>query len=217
MEICSELAPMLHGLFLELAKYAKGAIQRALGRDNEGANSTGTKNMATKAVGKRDAKVNHTATSKPSGAEDRASVWFEETDSSSGTEEFMNSKDLNLDGTSFTGRLAFDESRPLNDTTPRASIEDTTPRASTDTANRPGVHGDPLDRKLPPAELDALLPKVCEALVLVTQCIVTVCLEAEENPAMSGRDKLKDNFNENQVVGIVESLIGEASSTTQAM
>jgi ataxin-10 len=31
-----------------------------------------------------------------------------------------------------------------------------------------------------PKELDVMLPKVCEALVLVTQCIITVCLEAEE-------------------------------------
>ncbi|KAF8202194.1 spinocerebellar ataxia type 10 protein domain-containing protein [Pholiota molesta] len=31
-----------------------------------------------------------------------------------------------------------------------------------------------------PQELDVMLPKVCEALVLVTQCIVTICLEAEE-------------------------------------
>ncbi|PPQ90769.1 hypothetical protein CVT25_010158 [Psilocybe cyanescens] len=31
-----------------------------------------------------------------------------------------------------------------------------------------------------PQELDVMLPKVCEALVLVTQCIITICLEAEE-------------------------------------
>lgn len=31
-----------------------------------------------------------------------------------------------------------------------------------------------------PKELDVMLPKVCEALVLVTQCIITICLEAEE-------------------------------------
>ncbi len=33
---------------------------------------------------------------------------------------------------------------------------------------------------LPPAELDVMLPKVCEALVLVSQGIVTVTLDAEK-------------------------------------
>ncbi|KAK0202822.1 hypothetical protein DFS33DRAFT_1385184 [Desarmillaria ectypa] len=38
----------------------------------------------------------------------------------------------------------------------------------------------PPDMILPPAELDVMLPKVCEALVLVSQCIVTVTLDAEK-------------------------------------
>ncbi|SJL03760.1 uncharacterized protein ARMOST_07117 [Armillaria ostoyae] len=38
----------------------------------------------------------------------------------------------------------------------------------------------PSDMILPPAELDVMLPKVCEALVLVSQCIVTVTLDAEK-------------------------------------
>ncbi|KAJ3517733.1 hypothetical protein NLJ89_g323 [Agrocybe chaxingu] len=36
------------------------------------------------------------------------------------------------------------------------------------------------DSPPPPKELDVMLPKVCEALVLLTQCIITICLEAEE-------------------------------------
>jgi ataxin-10 len=70
----------------------------------------------------------------------------------------------------------------------------------------------------PPAELDARLPKVCEALVLITQCIVTISLEAEEQKMLfqEGRSPLtkfknmKEYFNEKKSSdqGIVESLIG---------
>lgn len=70
----------------------------------------------------------------------------------------------------------------------------------------------------PPAELDARLPKVCEALVLVTQCIVTISLEAEEQRMLfqEGRSPLtniknmKEYFNEKRSSdqGIVENLIG---------
>ena len=70
----------------------------------------------------------------------------------------------------------------------------------------------------PPAELDAMLPKVCEALVLITQCIVTISLEAEEQRTLlqDGRSTLsnfknmKEFFNEKKSSdqGIVESLIG---------
>ena len=70
----------------------------------------------------------------------------------------------------------------------------------------------------PPAELDAMLPKVCEALVLITQCIVTISLEAEEQRMLlqEGRSTLtnfkdmKKYFNEKKSSdqGIVESLIG---------
>ena len=72
---------------------------------------------------------------------------------------------------------------------------------------------------LPPAELDARLPKVCEALVLITQCIVTISLEAEKQRELlqEGRSTLtkftnmKNYFNEKKSSdhqGIVESLIG---------
>jgi ataxin-10 len=69
----------------------------------------------------------------------------------------------------------------------------------------------------PPAELDVKLPKVCEALVLITQCIVTISLEAEEQRMLfkEGRSSLtnfknmKEYFNEKKSSdqGIVENLI----------
>ena len=70
----------------------------------------------------------------------------------------------------------------------------------------------------PPAELDARLPKVREALVLITQCIVTISLEAEEqrmlfqerrSPLTNFKD-MKEYFNEKKSSdqGIVENLIG---------
>lgn len=36
--------------------------------------------------------------------------------------------------------------------------------------------------------LDLLLPKACEGLVLVTQCLVSVMLEFEENPTGKSED-----------------------------
>lgn len=69
---------------------------------------------------------------------------------------------------------------------------------------------------LPPAELDVMLPKVCEALVLVTQCIVTITLEAEQKDHNQNQDltvepDLKAFFNETRSPdgGLVESLIGK--------
>lgn len=71
---------------------------------------------------------------------------------------------------------------------------------------------------LPSAELDARLPKVCEALVLITQCIVTICLEAEEQQMriqeglsqVTKFTNMKNYFNQKKSSdqGIVESLIG---------
>ena len=67
-------------------------------------------------------------------------------------------------------------------------------------------------------ELDVMLPKVCEALVLVTQCIITVCLEAEEQQTRleEGVSTFTDFTNmksyyiqkKHDGYGIVESLIG---------
>ena len=69
-----------------------------------------------------------------------------------------------------------------------------------------------------PQELDVMLPKACEALVLVAQCIITISLEAEEQQArldegtstyasftnMKGYYAHKQHDGE----GLVESLIG---------
>jgi len=67
-------------------------------------------------------------------------------------------------------------------------------------------------------QINMMLPKVCEALVLVTQCIVTVCLEAEEQQIRLENGKstydsytdVKKYFNRKkyQESGLVESLIG---------
>lgn len=70
-------------------------------------------------------------------------------------------------------------------------------------------------------QINMTLPKVCEALVLVTQCVVTLCLEAEERRARiengsSTYDEItnmKDYFNRKkyQENGMVENLIGITS------
>ncbi|KAG5647901.1 hypothetical protein DXG03_007825 [Asterophora parasitica] len=65
----------------------------------------------------------------------------------------------------------------------------------------------------PPAELDVMLPKVCEALVLVTQCVVTITLEANSNWDRSLEPNLKAYFNGTRSSngdGVVKSLIGDA-------
>ncbi|KAJ7626436.1 spinocerebellar ataxia type 10 protein domain-containing protein [Mycena polygramma] len=62
----------------------------------------------------------------------------------------------------------------------------------------------------PPSSLDVMLPKVSEALVLITQCIVTITLEASDMDAQAAglEQKSQDFFNEATVAdqGIVESL-----------
>ena len=42
MGICTQLAPMLYVSFLGLAKYAKEAVERALGRESKNAESAET-------------------------------------------------------------------------------------------------------------------------------------------------------------------------------
>lgn len=86
--------------------------------------------------------------------------------------------------------------------------------SSVEGTNSPGSAQPP-----PPAELDVMLPKVCEALVLVTQCIVTIALEADEQrssrdqnmPLADSESDLKGFFIETRSsgCGVVESLIGE--------
>lgn len=63
---------------------------------------------------------------------------------------------------------------------------------------------------VPPYELDLLLPKVCEALVLITQCIVTIALEAEAegDGSIAVDNKFKTFFNNarsHEGVGLIES------------
>jgi ataxin-10 len=68
---------------------------------------------------------------------------------------------------------------------------------------------------VPPQELDLLLPKVCEALVLITQCIVTIALDAEEkiddSRSMRVDNQFKTFFNDTRSDGgdgLIESLLG---------
>lgn len=65
---------------------------------------------------------------------------------------------------------------------------------------------------LPPAELDIMLPKVCEALVLVTQCIITITLGADDvqDQGAESEYNLKTFFNKPRSSdrGLVECLIG---------
>lgn len=75
-------------------------------------------------------------------------------------------------------------------------------------------NGQESSQPLPPADLDVMLPKVCEALVLVTQCIVTITLGADEpehtDQGVKSEYNLKSFFNETRSNdrGLVESLIG---------
>jgi len=72
-------------------------------------------------------------------------------------------------------------------------------------------------------QVNIMLPNICEALVLVTQCIVTVSLEAEEQQirlengesTYANYTDVKRYFNRKkyQESGLVESLIGTYNST----
>ena len=68
---------------------------------------------------------------------------------------------------------------------------------------------------MPPHELDLLLPKVCEALVLVTQCIVSITLADEDDTTVwvdNEGNEVKTLFNEalsERGEGLVESLLGQ--------
>lgn len=77
----------------------------------------------------------------------------------------------------------------------------------------------PSDRPL--QEIDLLLPKVCEALVLVTQCCISLALFSEDSRASSNYQteadiplnslRVKDNINEAvspDGLGSVEALLG---------
>jgi len=70
---------------------------------------------------------------------------------------------------------------------------------------------DKASQQSPPlAELDISLPNVCEALVLVTQCIITVTLEVADEMKQDA-ENLRGLFNgakSENGQGLVESLIG---------
>lgn len=68
-----------------------------------------------------------------------------------------------------------------------------------------------------PTELDVMLPKVCEALVLATQCVTTIALEAEEQQgkqfqqgSIGTLSNMKDFFIDVRYSsqGLVENLVG---------
>jgi len=70
------------------------------------------------------------------------------------------------------------------------------------------------DHYSPPVELDVMLPRVCEALVLITQCIVTITLEADQQKHLEAQNdrpeqNMKTFFNKmrSSGQGLVESLI----------
>lgn len=75
------------------------------------------------------------------------------------------------------------------------------------------------DTPLPMGELDLLLPKVCEALVLVTQCLTSLTLQSEEVKISASQGRLAAEPEDLKLyvsdarsisdVGFVESLIGE--------
>jgi ataxin-10 len=74
---------------------------------------------------------------------------------------------------------------------------------------------------LPPQELNMLLPKVCEAMVLVVQCLSTACLQEEDAGEGSmdatesrtrtsplTRDLLLDPLSSDDNTGVLEHLVG---------
>jgi len=82
------------------------------------------------------------------------------------------------------------------------------PASATDHTGSPGTLNQPLGSL---KNIDVMLPKVCEALVLVTQCMVTIAIEAEEEDAEILKNNMMNYFIEAQTsgLGIVENLIGE--------
>ncbi|KAJ3878910.1 spinocerebellar ataxia type 10 protein domain-containing protein [Lentinula edodes] len=79
-------------------------------------------------------------------------------------------------------------------------------------------HSIDVDVQGPPAELDVLLPKVCEALVLTAQCIITITLAAHSyhhssptssNSTASTHESIHAFFNQIHLegVGLVENLV----------
>ncbi|KAJ3732029.1 spinocerebellar ataxia type 10 protein domain-containing protein [Lentinula guzmanii] len=75
------------------------------------------------------------------------------------------------------------------------------------------------DKQVPPAELDVLLPKVCEAIVLTVQCIITIILAAHgshhqgsptsSNSTASTHENIHAFFKEvhQEGLGLVENIV----------
>ncbi|PSS31029.1 hypothetical protein PHLCEN_2v2442 [Hermanssonia centrifuga] len=93
----------------------------------------------------------------------------------------------------------------------------------TDGASRPSEDGHPAAEPRPLEELDLLLPKICEALVLVSQCLISLTLYSEERFSAAGtcagkepklrrfEEHLKDYVNDSMSPageGSIECLIG---------
>ncbi len=96
----------------------------------------------------------------------------------------------------------------------------------TDGASRPSEDGHPAAEPRPLEELDLLLPKICEALVLVSQCLISLTLYSEERFSAAGtragkepklrrfEEHLKDYVNDTMSPageGSIECLIGATS------
>lgn len=96
-------------------------------------------------------------------------------------------------------------------------------------SSTPGDAGD-LQRPFPIGELDLLLPKVCEALVLVSQCLTSLTLQSEEDEKgkevesqatnhSAGSDSLKTyvaNAESAANAGFVEILLGKSHLPSSA-
>jgi ataxin-10 len=70
----------------------------------------------------------------------------------------------------------------------------------------------------PLQELDLLLPKACEALVLILQCLISTCLHLEQEGELTDqRDQLLGYIRQAQSsdgLGVVESDIGKLGSAS---
>ncbi|KAF9563954.1 hypothetical protein CPC08DRAFT_299078 [Agrocybe pediades] len=100
-----------------------------------------------------------------------------------------------------------------------ASSSESVASSSKSASGQPSSSSSPSQSGSPdiPQELDVMLPKVCEAIVLITQCIITICLEAEEQqtrldngfPNVAPFTNMKNYFilKKHGDVGVVEDLV----------
>jgi Spinocerebellar ataxia type 10 protein domain len=103
----------------------------------------------------------------------------------------------------------FEESPNVSDVEDAEDEPSPSPSKKNGSSSKPKAPSRPLPLP-PPAELDLLLPKVCEGLVLIAQCVSTIVLE-EEEVQESGNGKLKTAFNQalsEDGKGLIENLVG---------